>query len=78
MKAIFFFDEMLTPKIITLVYWAGLAGVLISSIGMIFGGSLVWGIGTLIFGAISTRIFSELLIVLFKIHENLQKLASKE
>ncbi len=33
-----FFDAMLTPKIITAVYWLALLGVLISGIGMMFYG----------------------------------------
>ncbi|MBB1269938.1 DUF4282 domain-containing protein [Shewanella sp. SR44-3] len=80
MKDIFFFDSMLTPKIITFVYWLLLLASLISGVGTIFsqfGGGLFAGLGIIIAGAIGARIWCELLIVLFKIHENLQKIANK-
>ena len=78
MKDIFFFDSMLTPKIITFVYWLLLISILLSGLGTMFTTSFFAGLGILIFGAIGVRIWCELLIVLFKIHENLRKLADKE
>jgi hypothetical protein len=80
MKDILFFDSMLTPKIITFVYWLMLIGVLFSALGSMFsdfGGGFWQGIMILVGGAIGTRIWCELLMVLFKIHENLQKIANK-
>ncbi len=80
MKNVFYFDAMLTPKIITFVYWLMLLGVLVSGLGTMFGGyggSFIGGLGIIVGGAIGTRIWCELLIVLFKIHENLQKIAEK-
>jgi hypothetical protein len=79
-KDIFFFDSMLTPKIITFVYWLMLLGSLISGLSAMFasyGGGIFSGLGIIIGGAIGSRIWCELLIVLFKIHENLQKIANK-
>ncbi|GAA62501.1 hypothetical protein P20311_0274 [Pseudoalteromonas sp. BSi20311] len=80
MKDIFFFDSMLTPKIITFVYWLMLLGALVSGITTMFanyGGGFWAGLGIVIGGAIGARIWCELLIVLFKIHENLQKIVNK-
>lgn len=71
---------MLTPKIITFVYWLLLLGSLLSGLGSMFteyGGGFFAGLGIIVFGAIGARIWCELLIVLFKIHENLQKIANK-
>ena len=76
MKKVLFFDSMLTPKIITAVYWLLLLGVLISGMGSIFNGEFLVGIGLLIGGAIGVRIWCELLIVLFKIHDNLKTIAA--
>jgi hypothetical protein len=79
-KDIFVFDSMLTPKIITFVYWLMLLGCLVSGLGSMFtqyGGGFLAGLGIIIFGAVGSRIWCELLIVLFKIHENLQKIANK-
>tara|TARA_R110000787_G_scaffold12692_2_gene40817 strand:+ start:1198 stop:1461 length:264 start_codon:yes stop_codon:yes gene_type:complete len=80
MKDIFFFDSMLTPKIITFVYWLMLLGALFSGLGSMFteyGDGFFSGLAIIIAGAIGARIWCELLIVLFKIHENLQKIANK-
>ena len=78
MKDLFFFDTMLTPKIITFVYWLLLLGVLIAGLGTIYSGSFLAGLAALIGGAIGTRMLCEMMIVLFKIHENLQKIANRE
>ncbi|KKO43945.1 membrane protein [Arsukibacterium ikkense] len=80
MRDVLFFDSMLTPKIITFVYWLLLLAVLVSGLGAVFSGygSFWSGLGILVFGSIGVRIWCELLIVLFKIHENLKKLADKE
>jgi hypothetical protein len=93
MKDVFFFDSMLTPKIITFVYWFMLLGSLVSGvtvgIGIIFtpyGGGILsslgifgvfTGLAIIVCGAVSSRILCELLVVLFKINENLQNIANK-
>jgi len=86
MRDLFFFDTMLTPRIITVVYWLLLLFAVLSGFGSMFAGyggitfaKFLTGIGVIIGGAIGARIWCELLIVLFKIHENIKKLAeSKE
>ncbi len=76
-KDLFFFDRMLTPSIITFVYWLLLLSVFIGGIGMMFGQSFFAGLGIIVFGAVGVRIWCELLIVLFKIHQNLKVMADK-
>ncbi len=76
-KDLLFFNRMLTPNVITIVYWLLLLSVLISSLTMIFTQSFFGGLALLIFGAVGVRIWCELLIVLFKIHDNLKALAEK-
>lgn len=80
MRNVFFFDSMLTPTIIVFVYWLGLLGVVVGGLTTMFSdfGGFVQGCGILLFGLIGIRIWCELLIVLFKINENLQKIANKE
>ncbi len=85
MKSILFFDSMLTPKIITFVYWLTLLAVLIAGLMTMFGGyggltieKLFMGIFTIVGGAIGTRIWCELLIVLFKINDNLKRAADRQ
>lgn len=79
-RSIFFFDTMLTPKIITLVYWLLLAASVIGGITFMFGpfGGFFKGLGIIILGVLGSRIYCELLIVLFKINENIQALVKKD
>ncbi|MDZ7640912.1 MAG: DUF4282 domain-containing protein [Desulfurivibrio sp.] len=72
---IFFFDSMLTPKIITVVYWLFLLSSVLGGLGLMLGSnSVVGGLGMIVFGCVGARIWCELLIVLFKIHENIKRL----
>ncbi len=80
-KDLFFFDEMLTPKIITLIYWLLILLVVISGLGIFISDlsfvSFIGGLFTIILGAAFARIWCEILIVIFKIHENIRKVADK-
>ena len=83
MKDLLFFDKMLTPKFITVIYWLLLVGVVIGGIGVMFSGygfsfgMFFSGLLTIVFGAIGARIWCELMIVLFKMNEALQDLRHK-
>jgi hypothetical protein len=84
MKNVLFFDKMLTPKIITIVYWLLLLGAIIGGIGSMYSGfqgftfqSFVLGIVYAVGGMIGVRIWCELLIVLFKMNEAMQDLRSR-
>jgi hypothetical protein len=83
MRKYLYFDSMLTPLFITWIYWVLLVGVAWSGLGMIFGGpgptlgKLISGLIMMLIGAVSARIWCELLIVIFKIHENIKRMAEK-
>ncbi len=84
MNDILSFDKMLTPKIITVVYWILLLGAVIGGLGSIFAGPRGFSIGSLFMGivytvggAVAIRIWCELLIVAFKINEALQEIRHK-
>ncbi len=79
MKSIFTFDSMLTPKLVTALYYLLLLIALVSGLASMFGGyggltfeKFLLGTFTVFGGAIGARIWCELMIVLFKINENLQ------
>ena len=85
MKDIFFLESMLTPEIITIFYWLLLLIAVVSGLDLMFGGRggvtfgrFLMGLVIMLGSAIGTRILCELLIVLFKVHENIKKLADKE
>lgn len=85
-KDVFFFDAMLTPKIITIVYWLLLVFALLGGLGSIFMygfayvtfGGFVKGVAITVGGGIAARIWCELLIVFFKINENVQKISNSK
>ena len=84
MNDVLSFDKMLTPKIITFVYWLLLLVAVISGLGSMFGGlegftfgKFFMGILYAAGGAIAARIWCELLIVLFKMNEALQEIRHK-
>lgn len=78
MNSLLFFDVMITPKIITFIYWLLLLGAVVGGLGSMFGGAFLQGVGILVFGVLFSRIWCELLMVLFKINENLQRVVDKK
>lgn len=81
-------NNMLTPKIVTVLYWIGIIGMIIMALSTLFGFGygaytgigkrLITAVLILVFGCIMVRVYSELLIVIFKIHENLKKIADRQ
>ncbi len=84
MRDLFFLDRMITPTIITFIYWLVLLAAVIGGLGTMFGGmggsgfvSFLMGILVIVLGAIGARIWCELLIVLFRMNEALQEIRRK-
>lgn len=85
MNSIFSFDAMLTTKIITFVYWMLLLVSVVFGVEIMLDGSyglsvesFFIGLAIIIGGAIFSRVLCELMIVVFKINENLQKIVERE
>ena len=85
-RDVLFFDAMLTPKVVTVVYWLLLVTAVIAGLGSMFYmgfqymsfGTFVRGLAITIGGAIGARIWCELVIVLFKLNENVQRIANSK
>jgi hypothetical protein len=83
MKSLLFFDSMITPKIITFVYWLMLLGAVVGGLGSMFAfgrmsfTGFATGLAIIVGGALGARIACELLIVLFKINENTHTMAHR-
>lgn len=81
-RNVLYFDAMLTPKVITIVYWllllacviAGLGSLLYTGFQYMSLGAFVRALCITLGGAIAARIWCELMIVLFKLNENVQRL----
>ena len=86
MKEILNFDKMITPSIIKFVFWIGSAISVFSGFAAIISGaSANYGGGAQIFsgllfivlGPLAIRIYCELLIIFFKIHESLNTIKNQ-
>lgn len=72
-RKILFFDEMLTPQLIRLAYWLGLLAVVWVTLGNLFTNGFFGFFETIVqfvIGVIAVRVGAELVMVLFKLHEN--------
>jgi len=74
------FKKMITPTIIQVIFWIGVVLMILGGLGMIIGGissdyggggAVLMGLGWIIFGPILVRIYCEILIVIFSIHDRL-------
>ena len=65
------FRKMITPIIIQILFWIGIAACLMTSLGFIFQGYLGIGLVYLIIGPLMVRIYCELIILLFRIYDTL-------
>lgn len=77
-KGFLHFDEMITPTLIRIGYWLSLVAVLIAGLGRAFEGGFghfVSGIVFMVVGAIIARVLAELVILIFKIQEDIETVA---
>lgn len=73
----FFFDKMLTPKVITFIYWLLLLGVIVSGLIYMFQVSFLTGLIGLLCGLVVVRIWCELAVIFFKMNEALQAIRDR-
>ena len=86
MKNVFTFQTMWSTKLITLIYWVSLFVVVVFGLSVIFGGAgteddrtanFIIGAGIILVGTVSVRLWCEMFVVIFKIHDNLKVIADK-
>ena len=77
------FRKMITPLIIQIMFWVGVAGTVIAALVMMvnsfgrYGGGAASFLGGLVFlvvGPVLVRIYCELLILIFRMNENLTEI----
>lgn len=75
------FDNFITPKFITILYWIILAVVALSGLGLMFSGNgfagFLMGLVVILLGALFTRVYCELLMVIFSMNNHLKKISAK-
>lgn len=82
MNSFFSFDTMITPAIIKVVFWLGLAVTVLAGLGLVLaglagdggGGLAVLGLIYLVLGPILVRVYCELIIVLFRMNDSLREI----
>ena len=83
MKTLLFFNSMITPKIITFVYWLMLLGAVVGGLGSMFAfgrmgfTGFATGLAIIVGGALGARFACQLLIVHFKINETTHTMAHR-
>lgn len=87
MRDLAHFDSMVTPKIVTFIYWLLLAAIALAGLALLgMGFSQGFGIGVaslvgvpaiVALWALLARIYCEIMIVLFKMNEALQDIRNK-
>ena len=78
-QKVLFLNEMLTPSLIRIAYWLCLAGVVWNGLGHMFSGgfsNFIEGIAFIATGAILARVVAELVILLFRLNENMEMVAN--
>lgn len=70
----FEFDEMITPKIIKVIYWIFLVITIVGGVTGMFANFFAGLIG-LVFGVIGLRVGCEMVILMFNIYKQLKKIA---
>lgn len=65
------FRKMVTPVVIQVVFWIGVIVAVVGALATMFRGNFLAGLVALILGPLLVRIYCELIIVVFKMHESL-------
>jgi len=71
-KDFFGFKKMITPIIIQAIFIIGLVIVIGSGLINIVGNKLLEGLAMLLLGPVLLRVYCEILIIMFKIYEELR------
>ena len=71
---IFYLENLVTPKLITIFYWILLFAFITKGIGDIFEGDFFRGLVWVVGGSLASRVACELVVVLFRINEILHEI----
>jgi len=65
------FDKMIAPIVIKIVYFLLLLGVLVGTVGSLVQGNVLKALGMLVFGSLGVRLWCEMMILIFRVYEQL-------
>jgi hypothetical protein len=69
---------MITPMFIQIIFWIAVGVSVIAGLYQMTNRMFLPGLFMLILGPIAARIYCEILIVIFKIHENVEEINRKK
>ena len=72
------FKKMITPTFIQVIFWVGVAAIAIIGLYMMFRANFLLGLIYFLLGPVVWRIYCEILIVIFKIHEDVNAINQKK
>lgn len=64
------FRRMITPAFIQIIFWIAVIGIVIAGVVAISNGRTGSGLALIILGPVGVRIYAEILIVIFRINDN--------
>ena len=77
MKAFLNYEYMITPGVLKILSYIGMVLAVLVGLFTAFTAEFFTGIGTAVLGPIVIRIYAELMLIVFELHKELKKIASK-
>jgi hypothetical protein len=77
MKEFLNYKYMITPGILKILSYVGMVIAVIAGLVTAFTADLLTGIGMAILGPVAVRIYAEVMLILFEIHNELKSLNGK-
>jgi hypothetical protein len=68
------FDKMIAPVVIQVLFWIGVVFIVIAGLISLFSGAFLTGLAMIILGPIVVRVYCEVLLVFFRILDNLREI----
>ena len=76
MKAFLNYEYMITPGVLKILSYISM--VVVVSMGVLaLGTDAITGVSMIVLGPIAVRIYAELMLVIFELHNELKKIANK-
>jgi hypothetical protein len=64
------FRKMITPVFIQVIFWLAVVAIVIAALVQIANDNAAGGIALLLLGPLGARVYAEILIVIFRINDN--------
>ena len=68
------FKKLITPRIIQALFWMSALITFVTGLQILLHGAVVLGLTWIVMGYLSARVFCELLLVIFAIHDRLTEI----